>query len=67
MKKSFKREIAVAALLFWGAVTVYAFLYADVDRVAALRTHYDAVTWSSWAYAAAAFGLHALSTQWGQK
>lgn len=65
--KSFKREIAVTGLLFWLGITAYVFLSADVDRLEALRTHYDAVTWSIWTYTAAAFGMHALVTQWGKK
>ncbi len=67
IRKSFKREIAVAGLAFWGIITGFMFWYADVDRLPALQTPYDAVTWSVWTYAAAAFGLHALATQWGKK
>lgn len=67
MKKTFKREIAVGALAFWAFITAFMFWYADGERLEALHRPYDAVTWSIWAYAAAAFGLHALATQWGQK
>lgn len=67
IRKSFKREIAVAGLAFWGIITASMFWYADAERVEALRTHYDAATWAIWAYAAAAFGMHALATQWGGK
>lgn len=68
IRKSFKREIAVAGLVFWGLITATMFWYdVDTERLEALRTHYDAVTWAIWAYAAAAFGMHALATQWGSK
>ena len=67
IRKSFKREIAVAGLAFWGLITVSVFWGAPVDRLEALHTPYEAVTWSVWAYAAAAFGMHALATQWGSK
>ena len=67
IRKTFKREIGVAGVLFWMLLTGYMFFYADAERAEALRTHYDAVTWSTWAYAAAAFGLHSLATQWGAK
>ena len=65
--KTFKREIALVGLLFWLGITAFVFLSADVERLEALRTHYDAVTWSIWTYSAAAFGLHSLATQWGAK
>ncbi len=68
IRKSFKREIAVAGLAFWAGITASMFWYeVDPARLEALRTHYDAVTWAIWAYAAAAFGLHALATTWGPK
>ena len=68
IRKSFKREIAVLGLVFWGIITGHMF-WSDVDvlRLEALTTPYDAVTWTTWTYAAAAFGLHAIATQWGQK
>lgn len=67
IRKSFKREIACAGLAFWTLITVSMFWYADTERLEALHTPYDAVTWSVWGYAAAAFGLHALATQWGTR
>ncbi len=67
IRKSFKREIAVGGLLFWLLITSFMFWYADVDRLGPLHAPYAAVTWSVWAYAAAAFGLHSLVTQWGKK
>lgn len=67
IRKSFKREIAVAGLLFWVGITSFMFWGAEVSRLEALHSPYEAVTWAIWAYAAAAFGLHALATQWGQR
>lgn len=67
IRKSFKREIALAGLAFWLLITSFMFWYADVSRLEALHAPYMAVTWSVWAYAAAAFGLHSLTTQWGKK
>ena len=67
IRKSFKREIACAGLAFWGLLTAFMFWYAPVARLEALHTPYEAVTWSAWAYAAAAFGMHSLATQFGKK
>ncbi len=67
IRKSFKREIACGGLAFWLLITAWMFWYAPVDRLEALHTPFAAVTWAIWAYAAAAFGMHSLATQWGKK
>lgn len=64
IRKSFKREIAVAGLAFWTFITGYMFWYADFDRLPALHAPYSAVTWAVWAYAAAAFGMHTYAARW---
>ena len=67
IRKSFKREIALAGLLYWLGVSSYMFWGASIERLAALHDPYFAMSYTVWAYAAAAFGLHAIATQWGQK
>lgn len=67
IRKSFKREIAVAGLVVWLLATAFLYLMAEETRIAALTSVYIAQSGFTWGYAAAAFGLHALSTQWGQK
>lgn len=67
MTKTFKREIGVALLLFWGVITISYFWYADVDLIVALRSAYEAVTFGVLAYTAAAFGMHSFVTQWTNK
>ena len=67
IRKSFKREIGVAGLLFWLLTTGYLYLVADVGRIAALTSIYVAQCGFTWGYAAAAFGMHALATQFGDK
>lgn len=67
MKKTFKREIANAGLVFWTAASVYLYLVADNERIAALDAVYDAQTAFTWGYAAAAYGLHQIAKTWGVK
>lgn len=67
LKKSFKREIGVAGLIFWFACTAYLYMIADLDRVDAITSVYIGQTSFTWAYAAAAFGMHSLATQFGDK
>jgi len=65
--KTFKREVAVIALLFWGVVTYKMVWDVPEPRLIALAAVYAAQTWATWTFAAAAFGMHALSTQWGKR
>ena len=67
IRKSFKRELAVAGLVAWLAATGYLYLMAEETRIAALTSVYIAQCGFTWGYAAAAFGLHVIATQWGQK
>ena len=67
MKKTLKREVAVIALLFWAITTGYIYMIASIDRIDALTSIYIAQCGFTWGYAAAAFGLHALATQFGAK
>lgn len=67
MKKTLKREVAVIALLFWAFVTAYLYLFADLERINVLGSYYIMQTSATFTYAAAAFGMHALATQFGQK
>lgn len=67
MKKSYKREIACALLSFWGIASISMFWFMDAERAAALHDPYFAMTYSILGFAAAAFGMHSLATQFGDK
>ena len=67
IRKSFKRELAVAGIAFWFVITVSMFWFMEATRITALHDPYFAATYSIWGYAAAAFGLHAIATQFGGK
>lgn len=56
--KSWKREIAAAALLFWQMVTIKMFWFASVEQITALSVHYTSITSTVWLFAGAVFGLH---------
>ena len=58
-RKSFKREIASAALLFWALITIRVFFGLPVDLVTALNGAYGSLSFSVWTFALGAFGLDA--------
>lgn len=61
--RTFKREIAVMALLFWAVLTLRVFWFADAILIGALGTAYGTASTSIWLYVAAAFGMDAFSKQ----
>ena len=67
IRKSFKREIAVAGLVVWLLATAYLYLLAEETRITALASVYTAQCGFTWGYAAAAFGMHVVAEAWGNK
>lgn len=60
VSKSFKREVAVVALLFWVVLSYRVFWHPDVRFIEALAAPYGTVSTTVWLYVAAAFGMDAL-------
>lgn len=67
MKKTLKREVAVILLMFWGISSVSIFWFMDATRIETVTSPYMAMTYAVLGYAAAAFGMHSIATQFGQK
>lgn len=67
MKKTLKREVAVLLLLFWGSASISIFWVMDAARIETVTSPYMAMTYAVLGYAAAAFGMHSIATQFGQK
>lgn len=64
-RKTFKRELAMAVLIFWFVITVRVFWYLDKDTVRALDTAYGMLSTTIWLFVAAAFGMDWASKQMG--
>lgn len=58
-KRTFKREIAALAILFWSVLTIRIFWFADTELIGALGTAYGTASTSIWLYTMGAFGMDA--------
>lgn len=63
--KTFKREVALAGLLFWAVVTVRVFWYMDVHEANALAAVYGTMSTTVWLFAAGSFGIDCVAKQMG--
>lgn len=63
LEKTFKREVAIAVLLFWFIITVRVFWFTDHNAIRALDSAYGTVTTTIWMYVVAAFGMDWVSKQ----
>jgi len=55
--RSFKRELAVLAFIFWTSISTKVFWFSTVEIINALGTAYGTASMSVWLYIAGAFGL----------
>lgn len=63
--KTFKREVAIGALVFWALVTVRVFWQLTVQEANALASVYGTLTTTVWLFAAGAFGIDCVAKQMG--
>jgi len=61
MPKTYKREFALALVLFWAGFCLWGVYEAEASKVA------EFITWPVLAMAASAFGLDAVAKQFGDK
>lgn len=60
-KKSYKREVGFALLLFWVILTAQVFWFLDVERIGALEAIYTGLTFILIPTACSLFGFHGVA------
>ena len=60
LKRTWKRQLAGLAFVFWVAVSVRVFFYTPIADLSAFVGIYSTMSLAVWGYIAAAFGLHAM-------
>lgn len=58
-QKTFKREVGVIALIFWGVITYRVFWSLGIEHIRALESAYGVASTAIWLYVASAYGLDA--------
>jgi hypothetical protein len=59
-KKTLKREVAIASLIFWGVITNHMFWGIAATDIQFYTPIYNPLTAIVWVYVASAFGVDAL-------
>jgi len=66
MKKSYKRELGIVALIAWIVLTIFHFTVSDPTLVQAQSGSYSVASFSLWAFIGSMFGIHSIATQFNK-